>query len=184
MFLYKGSATGFVLWKIITPSDAQAGQRFGQSLAAGDFDGDGVQELAVGAPRAMVNGKAAAGKVYLYRINGGRDVDETEVIVKPATGGAVEVLDRFGHALAAGLFFEEDDPSFFGRRHLAIGAPGARNGAQGRVGRVWVLNTQAEPRFREVRVRETARRNSVSSAMRLTQWSTGRLPKFPRAIGW
>ena len=35
VFLYKGTATGFVLWKILTPTDNEPGQRFGQALAGG-----------------------------------------------------------------------------------------------------------------------------------------------------
>lgn len=153
VFFYKGTASGFVLWKIITPSTPEPGQRFGLSMAAGDFDGDGVQELAVGAPLATVNGKTAAGKVFIYSIRGNRDVEESEVITKPDADGPVEVMDRFGEALATGVFFDaEGEPPQPQRKHLAIGAPGARNGSQGRVGRAWVLNADALPRFRNILV--------------------------------
>ena len=149
VFLYKGTATGFVLWKVLTASDSEPGQRFGQSLAAGDFDGDGIQELAVGAPRASVNGKAAAGKVYLFRIRGNREVEQTEEITKVDPDNAIEVLDRFGHSLTAGRFFDGEIGARR-RSNLAIGVPGARDGEQGRVGRVWVLNTLVDARLQVV----------------------------------
>jgi hypothetical protein len=47
-------------------SFATVGQ-FGSALAVGDFDGDGNQDLAVGAPRTTVNGAERAGAVFLYR---------------------------------------------------------------------------------------------------------------------
>ncbi|MGE9010618.1 M12 family metallopeptidase [Leptospira interrogans] len=150
VFLYKGTATGFVLWKVLRPSDNQPGQRFGQALAAGDFDGDGIQDLAVGAPRATVDGKAAAGKVYIFRIRGNRDTEQTEEITKGDPDNTIEVQDRFGQSLTAGRFFDGEE-NVARRSNLAIGAPGARNGQQGRVGRVWVLNTLTEPRLQQVR---------------------------------
>lgn len=43
------------------------GHRFGSVFAAGDLDGDGVDELIVGVPDARVGGDAAAGVVYVSR---------------------------------------------------------------------------------------------------------------------
>ncbi len=151
VFLYKGTATGNVLWKILTPEQTQAGQRFGSSLAAGDFDGDGIQGLAVGAPLASVGGKHGAGKVFVFRIRGNRDREQIEVLTKPSADGAVEVLDRFGAALLAGTFFEPALEANTSRRsQLAIGAPGARDGDRGRVGRAWIVNNDPGTRFRSV----------------------------------
>lgn len=150
VYLYKNTATGLVLWKFIAPPTTEAGQRFGAALAGGDFDGDGFQDLAVGAPRATVNGKASAGKVCIYRIRGNRDNELIETITKADIGGTVEVMDRFGAALSAGVFFDDASTDVVPRfDHLAIGAPGARRGA-GRVGRVWVLDNELSKRFRNV----------------------------------
>jgi hypothetical protein len=152
VFLYKGTASGLVLWKVLMAAPPQPGQRFGESMAAGDFDRDGLQELAVGAPRTTVNGKASAGKVYLFRIRGDREKEQIETITKPSQSGSIEVMDRFGQSLAAGVFFDKPEEVTPLRTHLAIGAPGARDGSSGRVGRVWVMNKDSEPTFRAVRI--------------------------------
>lgn len=154
VYLYKGTASGNVLWKVLTPSTTQDGQRFGNALAAGDFDGDGVQDLAVGAPLARVSGKDGAGRVFLFRIRGNRDSEQFDVLTKPDDD--VEVMDRFGFALSAGRFFDPDpDHEPAPRQQLAIGAPGARDGARGRLGRVWVMNGDMNAPFRPVRILDT-----------------------------
>ncbi|MGI9487136.1 MAG: hypothetical protein ACR2RF_14915 [Geminicoccaceae bacterium] len=46
----------------------EAGDRFGHSLAVGDFDGDDIPDLAVGAPGEVLEGSAEpAGAVYFYK---------------------------------------------------------------------------------------------------------------------
>src|SRR5262249_20172884 len=45
---------------------ADSGADFGQVLAAGDFDGDGYDDLAIGAPSRTYDGKDV-GRVYLYK---------------------------------------------------------------------------------------------------------------------
>ena len=48
--------------------DNEAGDRFGHSIAVGDFDGDSLPDLAVGAPGETLAGSAeTAGAVYLYK---------------------------------------------------------------------------------------------------------------------
>lgn len=155
VYLYKGTATGHVLWKVLTPSTTQPGQRFGTSLAAGDFDGNGIQDLAVGAPLARVAGKDGAGKVFLFQIRGNREREQLEVLTRPA--GTVETMDRFGFALAAGRFFDPDlDHEPAPRLQLAVGAPGARDGDRGRIGQVWVMNKDIAEPFRPVRIASSA----------------------------
>ncbi|MBL8768018.1 MAG: FG-GAP repeat protein [Planctomycetes bacterium] len=69
-----GSATGLepgaAQW--ITPKDIGIDplgvqKRFGQRLAAGDFDGDGFDDVAVGCPGYAVTGKQSAGLVVVLR---------------------------------------------------------------------------------------------------------------------
>jgi len=93
-----------------------AGDRFGAALAVADFDGDGREEVAVGAPGA----RADAGAVYVLRpLEASMAFD--------AAGSAAG--DRFGAALAAG------DVDGDGTSDLVVGAPGAA-GPDGRTGRV------------------------------------------------
>ncbi|MEO8195628.1 MAG: hypothetical protein ABI689_02785 [Thermoanaerobaculia bacterium] len=77
--------------------------RFGAALAAGDFDGDGYDDLAVGAPKATANGVANAGIVWVYKGGpGGLAVGGSEITAAvystPQSGAA------FGLALAVGNF--------------------------------------------------------------------------------
>ena len=46
---------------------SESGDRFGAVLAAGDVDGDGVPEIAIGVPEEDVGSLADAGMVYVTR---------------------------------------------------------------------------------------------------------------------
>ena len=101
---------------------------FGFALAAGDFDGDGFDDLAVGAPGAEVQGHAAAGQVFLYYgsgdPNGPLGGGPTTSFIHTSVNDVVEAGDRFGHSLSAGTIGRED-----GHADLAIGSPGENGGA-------------------------------------------------------
>jgi hypothetical protein len=129
VYLYYGSAFGLApaqgplgsvlpgqIRDILTLSWGQggvAGDLFGKALAAADFNQDGVDDLAIGAP-----GKNGRGAVFLYR--GRRDgLFRTERFLSPSPGAG------FGFSLATGHFRSDRIPS------LAVGAPGA--GSRGAV---------------------------------------------------
>jgi hypothetical protein len=96
---------------------ATVGQ-FGSALAVGDFDGDGRQDLAVGAPRTTVNGAETAGAVFLYRGTDRGLVPFRVVTQDEAQLDTSEEDDLFGSAVAAGRIASA------GQDTLVIGAPG------------------------------------------------------------
>jgi D-alanyl-D-alanine carboxypeptidase len=103
------------------PSDPQAGDGFGHALAAGDFNGDGYGDLAVGAPWEDVSGQSNAGNVtVVYGAATGLDTATAQGWNQGTSGvpGLGEAFDHFGQSLAAGDFDGD------GYDDLAIGIPG------------------------------------------------------------
>jgi hypothetical protein len=94
--------------------------QFGSALAAGDFNADGVDDLAVGAPGEDVGTAADAGAVgVLYGSAGGLTGTGSQQFRQGAggVGGTAEPDDRFGWALAAGGFNTNSAAD------LAVGVP-------------------------------------------------------------
>ncbi len=115
---------------------AEVGDGFGWSLEAGDFDGDGHDELAVGVPGESVLGRAAAGAVQVFAGSAvGLTIPGNTLVTEatPGVAGQPEADDRFGTALAAG--------DFDGDAHddLAIGVPGESKGRKTATGVVQVI---------------------------------------------
>ncbi len=118
-----------VLERIPAPHIARDGM-FGASLAIGDFDGDGVDDLAIGAPKAR-----DSGKVFVYR-NSTNDADWDAATngpfrylppYSPAVVGPLEITgidsspaQDYGLSLSAGNFWGQ----FSDRQALLIGVPG------------------------------------------------------------
>lgn len=96
------------------------GHQFGSPLAAGDFNGDGYSDLAIGEPRGSVGTLFSFGRVYvLYGASGGMSDTGRQIWSQdsPDILDHAEAHDNFGRALAAGDF--NDD----GRHDLAVGVP-------------------------------------------------------------
>ena len=113
------SATGLHQGTLDVP---ETGEKLGYSLAAGDFDGNGVDDLAVGAPwnvRASGNSTITAGEVDLhYGTSAG--IVSTGLPYRPdhlGVPGYGYNQARFGHAIAFGDFDGN------GKDDLAVGAP-------------------------------------------------------------
>ncbi len=104
--------------------EAQPGMRFGLALAAGDFDGDGRDDLAIGAPRFDGQGTPLPSEMGLVSVVYGSQAGLTparvhriyeDLLYGPGDG---EAFDNLGWALAAGDFDGD------GVDDLAIGTPG------------------------------------------------------------
>ena len=109
-----------------------AGDSFGAALAAGDFNGDSYDDLAIGAPGAS----SGAGKICVVPGNFGGLADGTGAAyfqnTNDYTASFIEAGDRFGAALAAGHFGSDAFAD------LVIGAPGEAPGTSPAGGEVEV----------------------------------------------
>lgn len=117
----------------------ERGDRFGDALACGDFDGDGYADLAVGSPFENVGAVVDAGAVQvLYGSSRGLTArDQVWHQGKPGVPGSNERDDLFGYSLATGDFDAD------GYADLAIGSPGEAVGNIADAGRVVVLRGAA-----------------------------------------
>lgn len=123
VFLFTGRSYGFQQWFGIKQEELEVdedGDLFGWALAAGDFNRDGLIELAVGAPGDRAADQPASGvmgQVFLFQCDPSRGPQPWRVLTPPIPDAAISA-DGFGAALTVG--------DFTGDRvaDLAVGAPG------------------------------------------------------------
>lgn len=132
------NSTGSDYWHQDTSgigSIAEDNDRFGFALTAGDFDGDGYTDLAVGVPYEHWNDADTGIVQVLYGTAGGLTATGDQLWRQDTTGieGGEEAGDRFGYALAAGDF---DGDSY---DDLAIGVPYESVGTEDEAGAVNVI---------------------------------------------
>ena len=116
------TATGNQMWQQDDFADQpETGDRFGDSLAAGDFNDDYVDDLAIGVPYEDLDGNKNAGAVHAVygggsglRVQGNQFWNEGS----PQVPSTLVRDESFGTALAAGDFNND------GFDDLAIGIPG------------------------------------------------------------
>jgi hypothetical protein len=115
---------GNLLWdESFVGGASETGDQFGRTLAAGDFDGDGRDDLAIGSPfedLGIGNSIPSAGQVsVLYGGTEGFDRNRTQFWTQDDVLGpdTIEPEDRFGFGLAVGDFDKD------GHADLAVGAP-------------------------------------------------------------
>jgi hypothetical protein len=122
-----GSAAGLTsagnqVWSQDSPGIGEvreAGDQFGSSLAAGDFDGDGYSDLAIGVPEEDLTSQAEGAVNVIYGSPAGLAAAGSQVWSQNSVNveGTSEVGDRFGSSLAAANF------GGTAQMDLAIGVP-------------------------------------------------------------
>ena len=172
------------------PGDAGPDAAAGMALAAADWNRDGIDDLAVGAPGATVNGAVGAGAVTVIPgSDTGLDVAASVAWTQDTDriNNRAETRDAFGSALAAGDFDGDR------RIDLAVGAPGESLQGVFQTGLVHVIYGRADGlnaarddtisagRFLSLEAKE--RFGSVLAVHTLTPTGSGREPRhrFPTA---
>ncbi len=120
------------------PGASHANDRFGTSWAAGDFDNDGFDDLAVGSLEVSTENQGGSVTVF-YGSNSGLVTAGAMVITQASIGvpDDIESGDQFGKALGVGDFDND------GYADLAIGAPRESFGLATSSGAVFVIEGSA-----------------------------------------
>eukprot|EP01137_Pigoraptor_chileana_P012106 Opistho-2@64067 len=123
--------SGPAIKALITTSTQYA--RLGWASASGDFNGDGVADLAMGAPGHFVSGNPQNGRVYV--VNGGAGLQRNRVIDNDHdfVAEGMDANGRFGSALAV------VDLNGDGVDDLAVSAPSTGANSLAYSGKVYVF---------------------------------------------
>ena len=155
----------------------ESSDRTGEAVSCGDFDGDGFDDLAIGAPGETVGSLASAGAVVVYY---GSQFGLTHLrafeLTAASVGATAQAGAEFGAALAAGDFDGDGDDE------LAVAAPGENVGASSQSGRVYVCFREHRPACRRSPVRSSPRAPSgwtkaetaMADASSPRSWAAGR----------
>jgi hypothetical protein len=129
----------------VFPSPANEGDLFGASIAAGgDINGDGIEDLVVGAPLADPGGVNNAGRVFV--VNGAKfDAPNnpnvaTFLAVLDPPPGQLQASAQFGAAVAMIGDLNNDE-----RADFAVGAPKFTTQLYQEAGRVYVYAGATDP---------------------------------------
>ncbi len=100
----------------------EAGDQFGAALASGDFNGDGLFDLAIGVAGEDVGPDIDAGMVQVFRGRAGSGLSVSGDLAlhqdEPGVAGGAESGDRFGASLSTGTINAD------GFDELVVGIPG------------------------------------------------------------
>ncbi|HJQ85340.1 MAG TPA: FG-GAP-like repeat-containing protein [Candidatus Binatia bacterium] len=116
VFVLRGGTT-LAAWRHLSQAALggadESGDRFGAALAAADFDGDAITDLAIGAPGEAPGADPQSGFVYVARGTATNLVAWVGLDQRPFTvaagGNANQAGDRFGETLLTGDFDANTD---------------------------------------------------------------------------
>jgi hypothetical protein len=152
------SVTGDQLWtqdSLGVEGVAESGDNFGASLAAGDFNGGNIDDLAVGVPREDGAATDTGAVAVLYGAGGGLKQNGNELWTQDGlfVEDDEDAGDQFGYSLTAGNFngdgavdlavgvpFESNDATSAGAVHVLYGTPGSE-GLSAFGDQLWTQNT-------------------------------------------
>ncbi len=121
----------------LPPEQSELNDQFGGALAAADFDADGIDDLAIGAPLEDLGPVLGGGIVHILYGSPGEGLTAAGAETWLQTINPVEIGDEFGGVLVTGRFAGHSGSD------LAIGVPAETIGAFAETGAVNVIFSRA-----------------------------------------
>lgn len=158
LYQLKGSAAGLrwptcdyhrVMCSRTSIRESSFGDSLGDSLAVGDFNADGVDDLAAGNTKRDVDGVSDAGSVVIIRgrPRAGLDFADPRVLTARKVGGVLRANDHFGRALTTGDFNVDNASDLVVARRTTTGdgvvheIPGSGTGLRTSRAQAWSQKT-------------------------------------------